>query len=74
MTGPEFATAHGNDASTWTTADIEAEQNLAAIDAHSRRQFQQHMRAAGERIYASLNGAHPIDIEAAILRARFDAS
>lgn len=34
MTGPEFAAAHGNDASTWTTADIEAEQNLAEIDAY----------------------------------------
>ena len=35
MTGPEFATAHGNDSSTWTTADIEAELNLAEIDAYT---------------------------------------
>jgi len=34
MTGPEFAAAHGNDSSTWTTADIEAELNLAEIDAY----------------------------------------
>ncbi|MFJ6069071.1 hypothetical protein ACIQHU_39280 [Streptomyces tendae] len=32
MTGPEFATAHG-DSSTWTTADFETEINLAEIDA-----------------------------------------
>jgi hypothetical protein len=34
MTGPEFAAAHGNDSSTWTSADFEAELNLAEIDAH----------------------------------------
>lgn len=34
MTGPEFAAAHG-DSSTWTTADFEAEQNLADIDAYA---------------------------------------
>lgn len=34
MTGPEFATAHG-DSSTWTTADFETEINLAEIDAHT---------------------------------------
>ncbi|MER6092426.1 hypothetical protein [Streptomyces bluensis] len=33
MTGPEFATAHGNDSSTWSAADIETEFNLAEIDA-----------------------------------------
>lgn len=33
MTGPEFAAAHGNDSSTWSTADFEAEMNLAEIDA-----------------------------------------
>lgn len=32
-TGPEFARRHGNDSSTWTTADIDAQQNLAEIDA-----------------------------------------
>ena len=32
MTGPEFAAAHGNDSTTWTTADFETEQNLAEID------------------------------------------
>jgi hypothetical protein len=31
MTGLEFATTHG-DPADWTTADIEAQQNLAAID------------------------------------------
>jgi len=31
MTGPEFATSHGS-SDTWTTADIETQQNLAAID------------------------------------------
>ncbi|QLJ06835.1 hypothetical protein HZZ00_38050 (plasmid) [Streptomyces sp. NEAU-sy36] len=34
MTGPEFAAAHGNDSSTWTTADFETEINLAEIDAY----------------------------------------
>lgn len=33
MTGPEFAAARGNDSSTWTPADFEAELNLAEIDA-----------------------------------------
>lgn len=33
MTGPEFATAHGNDSTTWTTTDFEVELNLAEIDA-----------------------------------------
>lgn len=32
MTGPEFAQAHDNDSSTWTTADFETEINLAEID------------------------------------------
>lgn len=32
MTGPEFAQAHGNDSGTWSSADIEAQQNLAACD------------------------------------------
>lgn len=34
MTGPEFAHQHGDDSSTWTTADIETEINLAEIDAY----------------------------------------
>lgn len=34
MTAAEFAAAHGNDSSTWSTADIEAAQNLAEIDTH----------------------------------------
>ena len=34
MTGPEFAAAHGNDSTDWTTADIETEINLAEIDAY----------------------------------------
>lgn len=33
MTGPEFAKAHGNDSSTWTSADFETELNLAEADA-----------------------------------------
>ncbi|WP_228994395.1 hypothetical protein [Streptomyces sp. DH8] len=33
MTGTEFRETHG-DPTTWTTADIEAQQNLAACDAH----------------------------------------
>ena len=32
MTGPEFATAHGNDSSTWTAADFEAAFVFAEID------------------------------------------
>lgn len=32
MTGPEFAAAHGNDSSTWTSADFETEINLAEAD------------------------------------------
>ncbi|WP_159058988.1 hypothetical protein [Streptomyces scabiei] len=35
MTGREFTQQHG-DPATWTTADIEAQQNLAAIDALPR--------------------------------------
>ncbi len=35
MTGPEFAAAHGNDSSDWTTADFEAAEVLADIDAHT---------------------------------------
>ncbi|WP_331731771.1 hypothetical protein OG298_45060 (plasmid) [Streptomyces sp. NBC_01005] len=31
MTGTEFRTLHG-DPTTWTTTDIEAQQNLAEID------------------------------------------
>lgn len=34
MTGPEFAQAHG-DSTDWTTADFEAEINLAEIDAYT---------------------------------------
>ncbi|MFF7795562.1 hypothetical protein [Streptomyces sp. NPDC007991] len=44
MTGHEFAQAHGNDSSTWTSADFEAELVLAENDAlpayrfiHARR-------------------------------------
>ncbi|MFF6931513.1 hypothetical protein [Streptomyces californicus] len=33
MTGTEFRQTHG-DPTTWTTAEIEAQQNLAACDAH----------------------------------------
>lgn len=33
MTGTEFRETHG-DPTTWTTADIETQQNLAACDAH----------------------------------------
>jgi hypothetical protein len=32
MTGTEFRTLHG-DPATWTTTDIESQQNLAEIDA-----------------------------------------
>jgi hypothetical protein len=32
MTGTEFRTLHG-DPTTWTTTDIESQQNLAEIDA-----------------------------------------
>jgi hypothetical protein len=31
-TGPEFAKAHGNDSSTWTSADFDAEYTFAEID------------------------------------------
>ena len=34
LTGPDFAHAHGDDSSTWTAADMEAAQNLAANDLH----------------------------------------
>ncbi|MCX4606820.1 hypothetical protein OG402_41065 [Streptomyces anulatus] len=33
MTATEFRAQHG-DPAAWTTADIEAQQNLAACDAH----------------------------------------
>lgn len=32
MTGHQFAEAHGNDSSTWTSADFETELNLAEAD------------------------------------------
>jgi len=32
-TGPEFARNHGNDSSTWTSADFDSLQSLAAMDA-----------------------------------------
>lgn len=35
MTGPEFATAHGNDSATWTDVDFETEMNLAEIDRYA---------------------------------------
>lgn len=35
MTGPEFAAAHGNDSTRWTTADYETAINLTEIDAHT---------------------------------------
>jgi hypothetical protein len=36
-TGPEFARNHGNDSSTWTSADFETEMNLAEADLQSVR-------------------------------------
>lgn len=37
MTGPEFAAAHGNDSSTWTPADFEAEFVFAENDMQALR-------------------------------------
>ncbi|GGS96270.1 hypothetical protein [Streptomyces violaceus] len=37
MTGHEFAEAHGNDSSTWTSADFETEINLAESDMQALR-------------------------------------
>jgi hypothetical protein len=37
MTGPEFAAAHGNDSSTWTSADFEAELVFADNDMQALR-------------------------------------
>lgn len=45
-TGPEFAKAHGNDSSTWTTADFETELNLAEIDAYTEQQPADYTPAA----------------------------
>lgn len=39
-TGPQFP-SHGNDSTDWTAHDIEAEQNLAAIDAYRATHPQQ---------------------------------
>jgi hypothetical protein len=39
MTGPEFAAAHHNDSSNWTTADFEAEMNFAEMDAQPAYAF-----------------------------------
>lgn len=36
MTPTQFAQQHG-DPATWTTNDVEAQQNLAAIDHHDTR-------------------------------------
>lgn len=73
MTGPEFANAHGNDSSTWTAADIEAEQNLAAIDAHTRRlsnPFEQRLYDAGQQVYARITDPN----QAACMNAHYQAS
>lgn len=64
MTGPEFATAHGNDSSTWTTADIEAEINLAEIDAlpqpvKSWMAMTESLQADIDRIRAARNTQTP---------------
>ncbi len=37
MTGPEFAEAHGNDSSTWSSADFEAELVFADNDMQALR-------------------------------------
>ena len=39
MTGPEFAAAHNNDSSTWTSADFEAEFVFAEMDAQPAYAF-----------------------------------
>lgn len=44
MTGPEFAAAHGNDSSTWTSADFETELVLAENDALPAYRFIQQRR------------------------------
>lgn len=58
MTGPEFATAHGNDSSTWTTADFETAMNLAEIDALPKpakawTAMTQMLESAADRIRAA---------------------
>lgn len=40
MTGPEFATAHG-DSSTWTDVDFDTQLNLAEIDDYQTTHPQQ---------------------------------
>jgi hypothetical protein len=40
MTGTEFRAQHG-DPATWTTTDIESQQNLAEIDAATAPDFTQ---------------------------------
>jgi hypothetical protein len=74
MTGPEFAQAHGNDASTWTTADFETEINLAEIDALTP--FQQRLFDAGQQVYDRItNPAEPpFDVTAALMDAHYKAS
>ncbi|GGZ82716.1 hypothetical protein [Streptomyces rubiginosohelvolus] len=44
MTGTEFRAQHG-DPTTWTTADIETQQNLAACDA-----LPDDIKAAADRL------------------------
>ncbi|MGW2384425.1 hypothetical protein [Streptomyces sp. NPDC001658] len=46
MTGPEFATAHGNDSTTWTPADFDTEIVLAEIDAYTTPDPQPAPRAS----------------------------
>jgi len=39
MRGHDFARDHGNDSSTWTSADFETEMNLAEMDAQPAYAF-----------------------------------
>lgn len=48
MTGTEFRAQHG-DPTTWTTAEIEAQQNLAACDA-----LPDDIKASADRLRALL--------------------
>lgn len=53
MTATEFRETHG-DPTTWTTADIEAQQNLAACDAHTPDTTTPDTKTAADRLRALL--------------------
>lgn len=53
MTGSEFAKAHGNDSTDWTTTDFETEMNLAEADALPAYRFLEQRRQQTQTLTAA---------------------